>query len=192
VRSNFEQTTARYLEAIGYEVFSPTFQHKRRGYDRVRPVRIPVFPGYIFCRLEVHNRLPVLSAPGMVHIVGFGSEFIPIPDQELESIRVIIASGADMQPCPYLNVGARVRIVQGPLASIRGILLEVRNKHRLVVSVHLLQRSIIADVDRDTVELEDSEMRDGLGNLQFNRASQSQPQAPDSGMMEGRRFQQEP
>jgi len=151
VRSNFEQTAGTFLRSTGYTVFSPTYQERRRGSDRVRCVDVPLFPGYLFCQLDVEKRLPVLQTPGVLNIVGYGKGFIPISDQEIEAVRVVAASPL-ARPWPYLNVGEAVRIIRGPLTGIEGILLEVKNDYRLIVSVHLLQRSVGAEVNLDWVE----------------------------------------
>lgn len=151
VRSNFERTTATFLSSTGYGVFSPTYKERRQGCDRIRRADTPLFPGYLFCHLDIEKRLPVLQAPGVLNIVGYGKEFIPVSDEEIEAVRVIAASPL-ASPWPYLMVGEAVRIVRGPLAGVEGILLKMKNEYRLVVSVHLLQRSVGADVGREWVE----------------------------------------
>jgi transcription antitermination factor NusG len=135
VRSNFEQTTATFLDSTGYKVFSPTYEERRQGYDRIRRVDVPLFPGYVFCHLDIEKRLPVLQAPGVLNIVGYGKDFIPVNEQEIEAVRVIAAS-SHARPSPYLTVGEPVRIVRGPLAGAEGILMDMKNQYRLIVSVH--------------------------------------------------------
>jgi transcription antitermination factor NusG len=154
VRSNFEQTTAAYLEAVGHQVFVPTYEQRKQGSDRIRRVRLPLFPGYVICRMDINLRMPVLTAPGVVHIVGFGNDFVPVPDQEIEAVRHILTAQVQVERWPYLAVGERVRIVEGPLAGLTGILVDVRAKQRLIVSVHLLQRSVAAAVNREAVRPE--------------------------------------
>lgn len=151
VRSNFEQTTATFLNSTGYKVFSPTYQERRQGSDRVRRVDVPLFPGYLFCHLNVEKRLPVLKTPGVMNIVGYGKEFVPVSDEEIEAVRIVAASPL-ARPWPYLTVGESVRIVRGPLAGVEGILLEIKNEYRVIVSVHLLQRSVGAEVSLESVE----------------------------------------
>lgn len=154
VRSNYEQTASRYLDAVGYEVFVPTYEDRRRGCDRIRRVQVPLFPGYIMCRMDTNFRMPVLTAPGVVNIVGFGSEFVSVPEDEIQAVRLMIASQVAVEQWPYVNVGERVRIVDGPLAGLTGILADFKNRQRLIISVHLLQRSVAAEVDRDAVRPE--------------------------------------
>jgi len=99
-------------------------------------------------RLE---RAPVLSTPGVVSIVSFGADPIPIPDVEIHGVRTMLRSGLAAEPCVFVNVGDRVSVKQGPLAGVSGIVIALKGKLRLVVSVPLLQRSVSAELDRDWV-----------------------------------------
>ena len=148
VKSRFEKKTAQYLQANQYEVFAPSYRDKRQWSDRVKEVDLPLFSSYVFCRMEIDRRLPVLQAPGVVDIVSFGQTCEPVPDEQIEAIRVMVSAGVRVRPWPFLQVGQQVRLERGPLAGLEGILTEVRKEYRLVVSIPLLQRSIAAEVDR--------------------------------------------
>ena len=151
VRSHQERIAAAHLRERGYEEFSPSWKTERRWSDRTKEIDEFLFPGYVFCRLDPFDRLPVLTAPGVVDLVGFGKIPAPIPDQEIESILRMVQSGLFVMPWPFLERGRRVLIERGPLAGVEGILEEVKGKCRLVVSVQLLQRSVSAEVDRNCI-----------------------------------------
>ena len=151
VRSNHERIAAAHLRERGYEEFSPSWKTERRWSDRTKEMDQFLFPGYVFCRLNPLDRLPVLTAPGVVDLVGFGKIPAPVPDQEIETVRRMVQSGLFVMPWPFLELGHRVLIERGPLAGVEGILDEVKGKCRLVVSVQLLQRSVSAEVDRDWI-----------------------------------------
>jgi transcription antitermination factor NusG len=151
VRSNHERIAAAHLRERGYEEFSPSWKTERRWSDRTKEIDQFLFPGYVFCRLNPLDRLPVLSAPGVVDLVGFGKIPAPVPDQEIETVRRMVQSGLFVMPWPFLELGHRILIERGPLAGVEGILDEVKGKCRLVVSVQLLQRSVSAEVDRDWI-----------------------------------------
>jgi transcription antitermination factor NusG len=152
VRSNAEQTSATYLQSIGRNIFLPTYRERRQWSDRVKEVRIPLFRGYVFCSMDINDRLPVLQAPGIVEVVGFGKEFVPVPDSEIEAVRKIVNSPAFARPYPFLTAGTHVQLKRGPLAGVEGILVEAKAEYRLVVSVTLLQRSVAVEVDADWVQ----------------------------------------
>ena len=100
------------------------YRSQRRWSDRVKQLDLPIFPGYLFCRLDVQDRLlPVLSTPAVISIVGAGKKPIPVAEEEISSIRAILQSGLAAQPWPFLDVGSRVYIEAGPLASLEGIMV---------------------------------------------------------------------
>lgn len=148
VKSNCERTAELHLADRGYERFAPSYRVERQWSDRKKEVDQFLFPGYVFCRLDPHDRLPVLSVPGVVGLVGFGKIPAPIPDQEIDRIQRMLQSGLLVKPWPFLEVGQMVLIERGPLSGIEGILAEEKAQCRLVVSVNLLRRSVAAEVER--------------------------------------------
>jgi len=151
VRSNCERLTAIHLRERGYEEFAPCYQTERQWSDRRKRLDQFLFPGYVFCRCDVEDRLPVLTAPGVVGLLGFGKTPSPIPDHEIQHIQSVVQAGLLVTPWPFLQLGQRVVIERGPLEGVEGILQHVKGKFRLVVSICLLQRSISTEVDRDWV-----------------------------------------
>ena len=146
-----EKYVGSVLAGKGFTQFVPFYRDRRRWSDRVKEIELPLFPGYIFCRLDLNNRLPVLVTPFVNFIVGMGKTPIPVQDSEIEAIRTIVTSGQDALPWNFLPVGCLARIEEGPLQGLEGILIEVKKQHRLVVSVTLLQRSVAVEVDRNWV-----------------------------------------
>ena len=152
VRSKFESVASEVFEAKGYQSFLPVYRSKRKWSDRVKELDLPLFPGYLFCRFDVQDRLlPILTTPGVVAIVGVGKTPAAVEDQEIEAIRAILRSGLAAQPWPFINVGTRVYIEGGPLTGLEGIVTNTDKVYRLVVSVGLLQRCVAVEIDRDWV-----------------------------------------
>jgi len=151
VRSNYERIAAMHLRHRGFEEFSPTYTTERQWSDRKKQVDAFLFPGYVFCRLNPNDRLPVLTIPGAVGLVGFGKGPSEIPENEIESVRRMVGSGLLVAPWPFLSAGQTVLIEKGPLAGVEGMLKEVKKTFRLVVSVHLLQRSVSVEIERSWV-----------------------------------------
>src|SRR3984957_18756933 len=151
VRSNHERITVAHLRERGYEEFAPSCKIERRWSDRTKQIDQFLFPGYIFCRFDPNDRLPIMTAPGVVDVVGFGKTPERIPDAEVERVRRMVESGLPITPYPYMQVGQAVLIERGPLTGVEGILVEVKGKTRLVVSVNLLRRSVSAEADRNAI-----------------------------------------
>jgi transcription antitermination factor NusG len=149
VRSKFERVASRALAGKGYEEFLPLYRSGRAWSDRSKQIDLPLFPGYLFCRFDVEDRLlPILTTPGVVSIVSAGKIPISIPDREIEAVQIVIRSGLKSQPWPHLAVGTRVLIEKGPLAGIEGTTLSIDKQYRLIVSIPLLQRSVAVEIDR--------------------------------------------
>jgi transcription antitermination factor NusG len=151
VRSRWEGTTAGLLRGKGLETLLPTFTTKRKWSDRVKVVESPLFPGYVFCRFDVHNRLPVLITPGVISVVGRGKTPIAVDDTEILSIQAAIGSGVHMEPWPYVKIGERVRIKDDVLDGMEGILTSFKGSHRVIISVSLLRRSVALEIDRSRI-----------------------------------------
>ena len=137
--------------AKGYEAYLPLYRVRRRWSDRVVDKELPLFPGYLFCRFDPSQRLPILAAPGVVSIISSGKIPIPIPQMEIAAIRAAIESGFLVMPCAYLKEGQRVRVREGPLEGMEGILTRKKNELRIVLSVEMLQRSVSMEIDRESV-----------------------------------------
>jgi transcription antitermination factor NusG len=151
VRSRYEKLVATMANSMGFEDFLPVYQSHRRWSDRVKLVELPLFPGYVFCRLNAEHRLPLLTIPGVLHFVGIGRVPVPIADAEIAAIQKALQSGVSAEPWPFLEAGHRVRLEAGPLAGLEGILVESPKKDRVVVSVTLLNRSVAVGIERHWV-----------------------------------------
>lgn len=151
VKSRSEKIVSTIARNKGFEEFLPLYQSRRRWSDRFKSVEVPLFPGYVFCRLNPEFRLPLLTIPGVLSFVGIGKVPVPIDDAEIAAIQTAVGSGLLAEPYPFLEVGQRVRIAEGPLAGVEGLLVEVRKQQRLAVSVSLLKRSVAVEIDRHWV-----------------------------------------
>jgi transcription antitermination factor NusG len=147
VRARHEIGIADYLSNKGYEQFLPLYKCRKRWSDRIKEVDLPLFPGYLFCRFNPQNRLPILKTPGVVRIVGNSQSPIPVCDKEIESLQILVASGLPNQACAFLQAGDRVRIEAGPLRGAEGLFVRFKGNCRLILSVTLLQRAVAIEID---------------------------------------------
>ena len=149
-RSHCEQLVHDQLAVKGFALFLPKIdQWSRRGGVR-RLIRVPLFPGYVFLHgaMDKGSYVEVLKARGLVQVLGERwDRLATIPDGEIDAIQRIVGARVPTLPYPYLREGQRVRITQGPLADVEGILVRTKpNQGLLVVSVDLLQRSVAVQV----------------------------------------------
>jgi transcription antitermination factor NusG len=148
VQATKEKHVATVLRDKGYTEFVPLYRARRRWSDRFQEVELALFPGYLFCRFDPQVRLPILTTPWVRGVVGAGKTPIPVAGPEVEAIQAVVHSGLGALPWPFLQEGDRVLLAEGPLAGLEGLLVDVRNESRLVVSVSLLQRSVAVEIER--------------------------------------------
>lgn len=153
-RSNFERQVTTQLSARGIETYWPAVKETCAWADREKLVERPIFPGYVFARFrdDAPSRLAVHKANGVVRILGFSSHIEPVPDQEVASIRRLLASGHPCFSHPFIREGSRVRVTRGPLRGMEGTLVRFKNQTRLVLSVDLLSQSVATEVGLYDVE----------------------------------------
>jgi transcription antitermination factor NusG len=147
VRSQHEKGVAQFLSGRSYEWFLPTYKCRKRWSDRVKEVETPLFPGYLFCRFNPMERLPILQTPGVIQIVGCNRQPVAVEESEIQAIQMLVVSGLPKQPWPFLHKGDTVQIESGPLRGMTGILTDFKGKHRLIISITLLQRAVAVEID---------------------------------------------
>jgi transcription antitermination factor NusG len=152
-KSNCEHMAATSLAHKGYEQYLPLYRRCSRQFGRVVETKAPLFPGYIFCRLDPRIPFRIVTTPGVVRIVGFGNEPTPVSNAEIEAIQIVLSSGLAAEPCPFLHEGQRIRIACGALEGLEGILLKKKSQLRMVVAVTLLQRAISVEIDREYITI---------------------------------------
>ena len=145
--ANHEKRVAAELHARAVEHFLPLYASVRHWKDRRVQLDLPLFPGYVFVRLALRDRLRVLGTPSVVRLVGFNGQPAALPDEEMEILRSGLSERLRTEPHPFLTVGRRVRITAGPFAGLEGVLKRRKTNLRVVVSLELIQRSVAVDVD---------------------------------------------
>ena len=151
LRSNFERIAASVLADRGYDAFLPLYRARRTWSDRVKEIDVPLFPGYVFCRFDARSKLPVLMCPGVISILESSNGPVAVPEREIAAVQAILGSGLPFGACPFLQEGQPVIVERGPLKGTEGVVVRTKGAYRLVVSVYLLQRSVSAEIDRDSV-----------------------------------------
>jgi transcription antitermination factor NusG len=151
VKSNYEKPVSAILRGKGFEEFVPTYRSRRQWSDRVKMIDLPLFPGYLFCRLDLNRRLPLLTTPGFLYLVGTGRTPEPVDEREILAIQSIVRSGIAALPWPSVAVGQKVRLERGPLRGVEGVVAKIADQHRIFVNVTLLQRSVSVQVDPEWI-----------------------------------------
>lgn len=147
-----EKRIAAELHRRCIENFLPLVRSVRQWKDRRVYLDTPLFPGYLFVRIALQEKLQALQVPGVVRLVGFAGQPHALPDDEVAALRAGISAGLNLQRHPFLTVGCRVRLIRGPLTGFSGILLRKKNVCRVVLSLNLIAQSASVEVSVNDVE----------------------------------------
>ena len=147
-RANHEKNVAEHLTARSVEHFLPLYESVRRWKDRRVRLQMPLFPGYVFVRISLRDRLQVLQIPSVASLVSFNGIPATLPEAEITALKAGLEHGLQAVPHPYLKVGKRVRITTGPLEGLEGIVIRKKNALRFVISLDMIQRSVVVELDQ--------------------------------------------
>jgi len=156
VRSRHEFKVFERLSQTGKEVFLPVVERQKKWKDRKKTVAFPLFSGYLFVHVSKssHDRMFVLKTKGVVRFLGtIPGEPEPVPEEQIISLKRLVASKEELDPYPYLKEGQRVRVKSGPLAGVEGILAQKKDRHMLVLSVDILQQGVSVKIEAGDVEV---------------------------------------
>jgi transcription antitermination factor NusG len=155
VRSRHEKLVSSSLRGKGYEEFLPLSRSKRKWADRSKTIEMPLFPGYVFCETERSEIGKIRCTPGIIDVIRAGSTPIPANRSEVEGLRKATEAELPLESWPYIDPSTtgQVRITSGPLTGLDGVLVEVRGKERLILSVDLLRRSVLVELPFSSVSV---------------------------------------
>jgi len=150
-KARHEKVVHASLCAQGVEAFLPLHDVLSQWKDRRKWVQMPLFPGYLFARLPADQLWVANAVRGVVHLVGDGERPVPVPEEQVLSVRRLLERPVPTDPWPYMREGDRVLVRSGPLMGLEGYFVRHEGASKLVISVDLLGRSVAAQVDADSV-----------------------------------------
>jgi transcriptional antiterminator NusG len=147
-KSRHERVVRDSIARNGFDVFLPEHAVWSRRSDRRKQVQVPLFSGYLFvapCDHEGWVRRAVTTR-SVVRVLGFNGIPMPVSEHEVESLRVLVECGENLQPVSYIGMGNTVRVEAGPLTGAEGVVVRKRRKDVLIISVRLMQRSVAVEL----------------------------------------------
>jgi transcription antitermination factor NusG len=153
-RARHEKMVSQRLQERGVTAFLPVITEVRRWSDRKKVVEFPLFGCYVFAKIggATVERLRVLRVDGVLNLVGSRGEGTPIPDEQINAIRTLLDEGVPLSSHPFLQIGQRVRVRNGALSGMEGVLLSQNDGRKLVISVDAIQRSLAVCVEGYEIE----------------------------------------
>ena len=151
-RSRHEKVARDQLTAKGIENLLPLWTRRSVWKDRIKMIDEPLFKGYIFSSFPLKNKLAVLQSVGVVRIVSFEGQAMPVPEEQIQAVQTMIERRMQYDPHPLLKEGMQVRVKSGPLAGVDGVLIAKKSHYRLVISIDMIQQGVAVDIDSANVE----------------------------------------
>jgi transcription antitermination factor NusG len=150
--SHHEKRVASHFDQRRIETFLPLYATRHRWKNGCsKELALPLFPNYVFVRIDPRQRVRVLEVPGVVALVGSGRALAPLPDFEIETLRCGLRQ-RKIEPHPYLVLGERVRIKGGAMLGMEGVLVRKKNNLRVVIALDAILQSVAVEVDADDLE----------------------------------------
>lgn len=148
VLSNHEKRVSQHLQVRSVEHYLPLYSERVKWTDRTVVAEKPLFSGYVFARFARQSRISVISTPGVLRLLG-DDDCNLVSDEELEKIRLGLASGLLMRPHPSITVGTRVQVRYGVFAGVEGVVSELRRQCRVIITLAATRQSFSLEVDID-------------------------------------------
>jgi transcription antitermination factor NusG len=151
--SRHEKRVAQHLCQRQIEFFLPLYQSQRKWNNGLKvTLELPLFPGYLFVRIQRSQRVAVLSVPGALAVVGgTGGEPAALPEGTVDALRRVLELRA-AEPHPLMTAGQRARVHTGPLAGLEGVVVRSKGNFRVVITVAHIMKSFSAEVDLENLE----------------------------------------
>jgi len=151
-RPRHEKKVQEYARQLELDNFLPVYQTMHRWRNGVnKKIELPLFPGYIFIRFDLRDRLRIIRIPGIISLVGSGPNSSPVPDCQIEQLRTIVSS-YKAEPHPFIKTGDKVLIKSGPLHGLEGVVVRKKGAYRFVISLDFIMRSVSLEVDAFDLE----------------------------------------
>ena len=145
-KSRHEKVVIKELENKNIEAYCPMFKERRQWSDRKRWVEFPLFRSYVFAKIELKNSIYILQAMGVHHIIKFQGNISIIPDEIIQNIKSMIDGGFTVEQVEYFVKGDEVKVVDGPLKGMEGIVVKIKNENKLVLKVAAIQQAIAVQI----------------------------------------------
>lgn len=152
VLSNHEKKVAQHLQVRTIEYYLPLYKEKVKWTDRTVVAERPLFSGYVFARFDPEYRVPVISTPGVLRLLGDQMGDL-VEDEELEKIRTGLAKGLPLRPHPRIAVGTKVRIRNGVFEGVEGVVSELRQQCKVIITLAAVRQCFSLESEIDDLQV---------------------------------------
>jgi len=151
-RPKFEKKIAEEISLMSYDNYLPLRTIFRKWSDRIKRVREPLFPNYLFVKISVLEKHKVLSANGVVRFVTFEGRAVPVNEEEITKIRKIESVDYDISFEGFHTIGERVKVIKGAFIGMEGELIRRPKGSRLMIKLPVLNQAVSVEIPITCVE----------------------------------------
>lgn len=151
-RPKFEKKVLQETTLQHIECYLPVKQELRQWSDRVKRLQSPMFPNYLFVKIDIHDKVKVLRMDGVIHFVGFDGQPVAVSEDEIEKIRRIEGGSNTLTTEYYYCTGDKVRVKQGAFSGMEGILLRKSNQVRFVIKLPVISQAVSVEIESSCIE----------------------------------------
>ncbi|MGH7885806.1 MAG: transcription termination/antitermination protein NusG [Thermodesulfobacteriota bacterium] len=152
-RVRHEKAVLKEIQKKNFETYLPLMEQISHWKDRKKKVYLPLFPGYLFVKINPKNSLEILKVPGVIRILGSNGKLIPVPSSQIDGIKELLNSGLHYEISSKYVSGKEVEVIKGPLSGTTGKIINLKGNYKLILSVDIINRSILVEIDIDHVEI---------------------------------------
>jgi transcription elongation factor/antiterminator RfaH len=152
LRSRYEKRAHHLLLDKGVESFLPLIEEVHNWSDRKKRVEEPLFRGYLFVKTDLKDKLSILQTDGVVHFVGIAGKPSPIPDEQINWVRILVGHPDRIARESFISEGQRVRVSAGPFLGVEGYVLMKKSSTRVVISLDAIAQSVSVDIEPQFLE----------------------------------------
>lgn len=140
------------IKELDFEVYLPLLKVWNQWSDRKKEVEKPLIPGYIFCRIDIKDRIPILQILGVLGVLRIGGKWVPIPDDQIETLQMFLKNSETLLPEAAVQKGEQVKVFRGAFAGAIGTVLDIKGKTRLVLRLDSLQLAYSVEIDKSDLQ----------------------------------------
>jgi len=151
-RPRTERQIAKRLEEIGIETFLPFYKEVRKWSDRKKKIEVPLFPSYIFVKVDHVSKSKVFSVKNVVKFISIDGRPLVVREQEIINIKRILYDDLEVVPEDYFHEGMKVRITRGQFQGFEGVIEKKFNGTRLIVRICTLMKAYSFNISENYAE----------------------------------------
>ena len=151
-RPQTERKVAANISDMGIESYLPLYKVVKQWRDRKKKMEVPLFPNYVFVKVNEIKRASLYSIKEMVKFVTIEKRPVIINEQEIVAIKRVLSGDVEIEKEEFFQEGMKVRITQGQFAGLEGVVAKTCGKTRVIIKIDGLMKAFSFSIPTHMVE----------------------------------------